>query len=100
MRIGCATVALVEERYPAGPTLGGVFLCPPSPHRSTLRSMNPVVHFEMPYEDRDRMAKFYEDAFAWKTQKLGPDMGNYVLVTTTEKVVKPDAPRGAINGGF
>src|SRR5262245_5236287 len=25
-------------------------------------TMNPVVHFEMPYEDRKRMAKFYESA--------------------------------------
>ena len=62
--------------------------------------MNPVVHFEMPYEDRDRMVRFYEQAFGWKTQKLGPEMGNYVLVTTSESDVKPDAARGAINGGF
>jgi len=62
--------------------------------------MNPVVHFEMPYEDRDRMVRFYEQAFGWKAQKLGPEMGNYVVVTTTESDVKPDAPRGAINGGF
>ena len=25
--------------------------------------MNPVVHFEMPFDNRDRMAKFYEKAF-------------------------------------
>ena len=62
--------------------------------------MNPVVHFEMPYEDRDRIIGFYEQAFGWKAQKLGPEMGNYVLVTTAESDVKADAPRGAINGGF
>jgi hypothetical protein len=62
--------------------------------------MNPVVHFEMPYEDRDRMVRFYEDVFGWKARKLGPEMGNYVLVTTAEGDVKADAPRGAINGGF
>ncbi len=62
--------------------------------------MNPVVHFEMPYEDRDRMVRFYEEVFGWKAQKLGPEMGNYVVVTTTESDVKADAPRGAINGGF
>ncbi|MGZ5819707.1 MAG: hypothetical protein ACXWJD_13295, partial [Burkholderiaceae bacterium] len=44
--------------------------------------MNPVVHFEMPYEDSDRMAQFYESAFGWKTQRLGQEMGNYVVVTT------------------
>lgn len=29
----------------------------------------PVVHFEMPYEDKDRMVKFYQDAF-WSSNKL------------------------------
>jgi uncharacterized protein len=31
---------------------------------------------------------------------LGPDMGDYVLVTTAESDVKPGALAGAINGGF
>jgi len=46
--------------------------------------MDPVVHFEMPYEDGSRMAKFYATAFGWQTQGLGEEMGNYVLATTTE----------------
>ena len=62
--------------------------------------MHPVVHFEMPAEDSARMAAFYEKVFGWKTQKLGPEMGDYVLVTTAESDVKPGAPAGAINGGF
>lgn len=62
--------------------------------------MNPVVHFEMPYNDRDRMAKFYETVFGWQTQMLGEDMGNYVVVTTSTTDVRPDAPRGTIGGGF
>ena len=62
--------------------------------------MNAVVHFELPYDDRERIARFYETAFAWKLQKLGPDMGNYVLATTTEEDAVPDGRRGAINGGF
>jgi len=62
--------------------------------------MSPVVHFEMPAEDRRRMASFYEKTFGWKTQMLGPEMGEYVLVTTAESDVKPGAPAGAINGGF
>jgi hypothetical protein len=65
-----------------------------------MPTMNPVVHFEMPAEDRKRMASFYETAFGWKTELLGPEMGDYVLVTTAEKDVKPGAPAGAINGGF
>ena len=65
-----------------------------------MTRMSPVVHFEMPAEDRRRMASFYEKAFGWKTQMLGPEMGDYVLVTTAESDVKPGAPAGAINGGF
>jgi predicted enzyme related to lactoylglutathione lyase len=63
--------------------------------------MNPVVHFEMPAEDRSRMAKFYTKAFGWQTQMLGPEMNEYVLVTTTESGDdgRPKNP-GAINGGF
>lgn len=63
--------------------------------------MNPVVHFEMPSQDRKRMANFYAKTFGWKTQMLGPDMGDYVLVTTTEtdKNGGPKKP-GRINGGF
>ena len=62
--------------------------------------MNPVVHFEMPYDDRSRMVKFYESAFGWKMQQLGEEMGHYVLADTTG-VPEGQPPRpGAINGGF
>lgn len=62
--------------------------------------MNPVVHFEMPYDNRERMAKFYGSAFGWQTQMLGEDMGNYVLARTTETDEKGPKTPGAINGGF
>src|SRR5258705_932599 len=63
---------------------------------------DPVVHFEMPAEDRKRMSKFYTSAFGWKTQMLGEEMGNYVLATTTTEVNKSGRPKkaGIINGGF
>jgi uncharacterized protein len=63
--------------------------------------MDSVVHFEMPYGNPDRMAKFYEAAFGWETQKLGDEMGNYVLATTAESE-ENGTPRepGRINGGF
>jgi uncharacterized protein len=63
--------------------------------------MNPVVHFEMPAEDRKRMAGFYAGVFGWKTELLGEEMGNYVLATTTETDDdgRPKIP-GTINGGF
>jgi predicted enzyme related to lactoylglutathione lyase len=62
--------------------------------------MNPVVHFEMPAEDRRRMAKFYASAFDWQTELLGPEMGKYVVVTTTESGKNGPRKPGAINGGF
>ena len=62
--------------------------------------MNSVVHFEMPYDNRDRMAKFYGSAFGWQTQMLGEEMGNYVLATTTESDESGPKTPGRINGGF
>jgi len=63
--------------------------------------MNPVVHFEMGYKDKDRMVKFYETVFGWKGQQMGEDMGGYVVAQTTETddqgMVKSP---GNINGGF
>ncbi len=62
--------------------------------------MNPVVHFEMPYDNRVRMAKFYESAFGWRIKMLAEDMGYYVLATTTETDERGPKRPGAINGGF
>ena len=62
--------------------------------------MNPVVHFELPYDDRQRIARFYETAFSWKLQMMGEEMGNYVLATTAGKDSAATAFRGSINGGF
>ena len=62
--------------------------------------MNSVVHFEMPYDNGERIAKFYASVFGWRTQMLGKDMGDYVLATTTETDEKGPKNPGAINGGF
>ncbi len=62
--------------------------------------MDPVVHFEMPYEDGSRMAKFYEKAFGWQTRKLGEEMGSYILATTTAMTKAGPKEPGRINGGF
>ena len=63
--------------------------------------MDPVVHFEFPFDDRARIAKFYQAAFGWQMQMLGEDMGNYVVVTTANEDVKGEGTfKGAIGGGF
>jgi len=66
-----------------------------------MKKMNPVVHFEMPVVDRDRMCDFYSNVFGWEAQKLGPEMGNYTIVKTTETEENgfPKKP-GIINGGL
>jgi predicted enzyme related to lactoylglutathione lyase len=66
-----------------------------------MKKTNPVVHFEMPAENRVRMAGFYSTVFGWKTQMLGEDMGNYVTVSTTksDEHGRPTM-QGAVNGGF
>jgi len=66
-----------------------------------MSGKNPVVHFEMPYENHERLVSFYASAFGWQMNKLGEEMGGYVLASTTETdqngmVQTP----GAINGGF
>lgn len=65
------------------------------------KKMNPVVHFEMPADDQRRVAEFYAKAFGWDMEQHGPEMGNYVVATTTEvgENGRPKQP-GAINGGF
>jgi predicted enzyme related to lactoylglutathione lyase len=66
-----------------------------------MTTMNPVVHFEMPYEDRERLVKFYTQVFGWQMQKLGKDMGDYITAATTETDGNGMVKRpGAINGGF
>jgi len=63
--------------------------------------MNPVVHFQMPAENRKRMAAFYTRVFGWKAKQLGHERGDYVLVQTTA-TDENGLPRdgGRINGGF
>ncbi len=66
-----------------------------------MSSKNPVVHFEMPYDDAKRVAEFYSKAFGWQMNNLGDEMMNYITAYTTEtgedRMVKTP---GAINGGF
>jgi len=63
--------------------------------------MNPVVHFEMPYKNKKRLAKFYTDTFGWKMNYLEKNMMGYIHATTSpkDKNNRPKTP-GTINGGF
>ena len=66
-----------------------------------MRLMNPVVHFEMPYEKSERLVDFYSQAFGWQMIMLGQEMGGYVVASTTETDENRMPLRsGAIGGGF
>lgn len=60
----------------------------------------PVVHFEMPYDDGERAATFYQQAFGWHIEEAGEEMGNYILLGTTPVDAGRPTEPGAINGGI
>lgn len=67
-----------------------------------MAKMDPVVHFEMPAKDKKRTAEFYSSVFGWQMNQMGPEMGDYLLASTTETDQEKMMPKnpGAINGGF
>lgn len=65
-----------------------------------MAKKSPVVHFEMPYKDAKRVAKFYEDVFDWKMIGQGKQMGDYILAQTADTDEKGMVKGGGINGGL
>lgn len=61
--------------------------------------MDKVVHFEIPFDNKERAMKFYADSFGWQMTDM-PEM-KYVAARTAEvdEHQMPKAP-GAINGGL
>lgn len=63
--------------------------------------MDPVVHFELPAENKKRMIDFYSKVFNWKSEQPGKEMGEYVIAITTDvdenQMIKVP---GTINGGI
>lgn len=61
--------------------------------------MDKVVHFELPFDEKERAVKFYEDVFGWKAIDI-PEM-EYVLATTAKTDKKGMVQdKGGINGGM
>lgn len=52
--------------------------------KTIRKKMDPVVHFEMPYKKKKRVAKFYSKSFGWETNLLGEEYGNYLIAMTSE----------------
>jgi uncharacterized protein len=61
--------------------------------------MDKVVHFEIPFDNKQRATKFYSDSFGWQLMDM-PEM-NYVMAGTVavDERHMPKEP-GAINGGL
>lgn len=61
--------------------------------------MDKVVHFEIPFDNKQRAMKFYTDTFGWQLTEY-PEM-NYVMAVSVE-VDDKHMPKesGAINGGL
>jgi predicted enzyme related to lactoylglutathione lyase len=56
---------------------------------------NRIVHFEIEASNPERARNFYSQAFGWQMQQMGPEMGDYIVITTGD----PKEP-GGINGGM
>lgn len=61
--------------------------------------MAKVVHFEIPFDNKERAMKFYTESFGWRLTDM-PQM-NYVVAQSVD-VDDNQMPRepGAINGGL
>ena len=60
--------------------------------------MNRVVHFEIHAKDQDSIQKFYQEVFDWDIKDMGPQMGNYRLISTGTD--EPGSRYTGINGGI
>jgi uncharacterized protein len=68
-------------------------------HSEGEASMDKVVHFEIPFDNKKRAMNFYTEVFGWKLTDL-PEM-KYVIaetVATNEQHMPQES--GAINGGL
>jgi predicted enzyme related to lactoylglutathione lyase len=61
--------------------------------------MDKVVHFEIPFDNKERAMKFYTESFGWRLTDM-PEM-SYVMAATVD-VDEQHRPKesGAINGGL
>lgn len=61
--------------------------------------MDKVVHFEIPFDNKERISKFYSDNFGWKLLDI-PEM-DYIMAYSAE-TGKDNmvTEKGAINGGL
>jgi predicted enzyme related to lactoylglutathione lyase len=79
--------------------LGQVFAISLSGTHKPEADMDKVVHFEIPFDNKQRAMKFYTDSFGWQLTDM-PEM-QYVMAQTAavdDRQMPKEA--GAINGGL
>lgn len=63
--------------------------------------MKPVVHFEIPVDERERAVKFYSSVFEWSIQEMPfqDDVYTFAITTPVDEHNMYEE-KGAINGGL
>ena len=62
--------------------------------------MDRVCHFEIPYAEKPRAEKFYQDVFGWQIAPIPGDMPySFAITTPVNEQFEPTQP-GGINGGM
>lgn len=61
--------------------------------------MNSVVHFEVPFDNKERATLFYSEIFGWKINDMPEIDYTGVMTTATGENMMPTTP-GAINGAL
>lgn len=61
--------------------------------------MDRVCHFEVPYEDKERMENFYQSVFGWQFHPAPGDMPYTFAITTEVNEQFMPTQTGGINGG-
>jgi predicted enzyme related to lactoylglutathione lyase len=61
--------------------------------------MDKVVHFEIPFDSKQRAMKFYADSFGWRLVDV-PEMKYVMAHTVAVDEQQMPTEKGAINGGL
>jgi predicted enzyme related to lactoylglutathione lyase len=61
--------------------------------------MDKVVHFEIPFENKERAFKFYSNIFGWKINEI-PGMDYAIIHAAETNKDNMVTEKGAINGGM
>ena len=62
--------------------------------------MDKVCHFEVPFADKARASKFYQDVFGWQVADAPGDMPYVFAITTPVNEQMMPTEVGGINGGM